>query len=206
MEQNLSSFSAAATAKPAKKKMSRTKLVLIIIGGVIALLILCFVFVTLRFRIAVFNAIADGCEAEYTFDESGDRDLGRQPYCKDITVNDRTAKMCMTRQPGLIMKIELELKLYEPVSIGSTKCENLSIYYMSTQIPWDHAYFLKYSYREIGATTHTGVYLTENGEPTKEENENITAEERLLLKELEPYYMPMLDKLKSEYERITDTY
>ena len=112
----------------------------------------------------------------------------------------------MTRQPGLIMKIELELKLNEPVSIGSTECENLSIYYMSTQIPWDYAYFLKYSYSESGATTHTGVYLTENGEPTKEENENITAEERLLLKELEPYYMPMLDKLKSEYKRITDTY
>ena len=203
MEQNLSSFSAAATAKPAKEKMSRTKLVLIIIGGVIALLVIGNIILNIRYYVAVVTPIHDAAEAEYT---KSDSERGGQNYVKMTEINGIPARLSLRVPSGSSYDVIMVLRPQEPYNIDGSDYD-IAIDFSTSKFPWDDKIFFGWSY---GSSEHSstamGVEISKDGTPFGSDYDRLSPDDRLMLAKMKEYYMPMLEYVKAEYERLIEQY
>lgn len=201
MEQNLNSFQTVLTERP-KKKISRTKLILIMIVISFAVLLIAIYFsFGIIFKLRVIEPLSKAAETEYTADPQSER--GGRTYYKNVTIENKEASLSMKVPSDSGYSAVFVLKTIDPIEVDSNLYD-IHIMFSTNKYPWDKHYFLSWSNDGNSSTIIRSAEINEDGELRKDEYSSTTPSERELISMLKPSYLPMLEYIKDEYNRLTD--
>lgn len=203
MEQSLKDLKSSITVNSKKKKISKPKLIFLIVGAIVLIIILYFIISFAAYKIRITDPLQAAADAEY---EIGDPQNGAQNYKKAVEINDRKADLTLYVSTRLFNSSGFVLRLKDPIDINGSSYD-ISVDYIPGIMLFEEKLYFGWTHSSSSHSSASyGVEIDKNGEPTGKDYESLSYSDKQLLKEMKPYYMPMLEYIKNEYNRLMDKY
>ena len=185
------------------RKRGRGRLFLLISCFVTAVLVLTFVTLKIRYRKNVIEPMSKAVYAE--FDHGSEGEFGGRTFYKQVDMGGQSAVLSMKVPSGSSFSAVYVLKTDKPAAYDGKEYD-IQVMYSINMYPTDDHYFVSLASDGDGMSIARGFELDESGELLSREKKAASDEELRLLKELSQYYVPMLERVKSEAEHIFDLY
>lgn len=197
------SISAPALALPGKRRFSRVKLAGLILLTLIAVLFLSYEIMKHSFQSRVIDPLTKAAYAEYNAEAEGE--FGGRTFYRSVEVDGAEAALSIRVPAGSRFSAVYVLRRTQPVTVGGSEYY-LDVNYSEDMFPWDDRYFVGVVSDGEASTSARGFELYSDGRLHPDTRPEVTPQEKALLSELEQYYLPMLERIKSERTHIYETY
>ena len=187
----------------ALRKHSRGRLLLLIPVFAAAALLLTFTALKIRYQSNVIEPMSRAVSAEYTAGSEGE--FGGKTFFKPVDIGGQSGVLSVRVPSGSSFDAVYVLKKDKP-AVCDEKEYDIQVMYSRNMYPTDDHYFVSLVTDGEGISTARGFELNENGELIRRECKAANDVELRLLGELKQYYVPMLERVKSEAEHITQLY
>ena len=203
MEQHLNSYKLSSqTSKNIKPKRIIT--IPRIIFLVVAIGVLFFGFYEAMRYFCCTRPLRKAAEAEYEVYHT-ENDENDDTYIKKVETSEYKGYFQLEICKSIKCPHCISLYLSEPIKIDDKECW-LSVCYYPYEKLWSDSYGVNYDYTESSVMHYSGFEVDEDGRFISNSEGNSNSEHREYAEKLNKYYTPLLELLKSEYNRIMKTY
>ena len=197
------STTAAVPVLSSKRRFSRGKLAGFILLALITVLFLSYVILKHRFQIRVIDPMTKAAYAEYNAEAKGE--FGGSTFYKSIEVDGAEALLSIKVPAISRFSAVYVLRRTQSVTVGDSEFY-LDVDYSEDMFPWDDHYFVGVVSDGAVSTSARSFEVYSDGRLHPDTKPEVTPQEKALLSELEQYYLPMMETIKSEYAHIAETY